>query len=372
LSWQELVLGDVTTGLTYVLTLILGLYGWILYRKSSHKLTSTMGLSVYFFTFAFYIFLVDHGFLFFDLMAPVILSTIGSYIWVVGILFFVYTVERDLKKVGRNPRPVTLITVIYVIIITITNVSVSFLMGYHYEPGIIFSGLPLVIIYIAYLYIDRVQDFEIARRSSPKRWFIFGVVISGIPNFFVAAGLNYPVFIVKNIAILIGAILLAYAWSKIPDVEELDWMLAIDRLMVIHSDSSIPLAEFKFRAHTSRKSGDIAVQSEIDETTGLGKDEPDQSLVAGALGGINSLIGEILTISGELNEISYGGKTILFDRRQKITSIMIAEKSSLEIRYRLDLFGINFEKEFYTKLEQFSGDIEPFSHIDDLVTRVFG
>ena len=360
LGLEEIVLRDVLTGLTYTITIILAIFSWILYRKSSHKLSSTMGLSMYFITFALYIFIGDHGFLFEDLVAPIVLFNIGSYIWIGGMLFFIFTVERDLKKVGQNPKPITLIGIIYLVGMTAFMFIIPLFIGHYFDPGIIFIGFGILIMYIAYQYIGRVQDFEITRRSSPKKWFIIGVLISGVSNFLVSFGLFYSIFIVKNCIILIGSLLLAYAWSKIPDIEELDWMFAIDRLMVIHTDSSIPLAEFKFKAQLS---------SEISESDA---EAPDQALVAGALGGISSLIGEILTISGDLNEISYGGKIILFDRRQRVTSILIAEKSSLEIRYRLDLFGINFEKEYRLKLEQFSGDIEPFEDIDDLVTRIFG
>lgn len=367
MSADELILRDITTGLTYVITLVLLVFGWFLYKKSSKKVSGTLGLAIYFVTFGIYIFLGDQQFLLSSVILPISIYAIGVYSWVVGMIFFIYTVEHDLRKVKGRIFPLTLVAIGYAIIASI----IIFMLGV--EITILFIGLAVVLLYISYIHIDQIERLEIAKRSSPKLWFILGMIISGFANFLITFGNYYPVMILKNSIILVGALMLAFAWSRIPNIEELDWMLSLNRLLVIHNEKGISLVDFQFKSEKIKKSGENGHNLDTIKVAGSKSElQMDSELVAGAMTGISSLIGEILATSGDLDQIKYGDKQILFNRRDKITGMIIIEKPSFEIRYRLESFTLNFEKRFYEELKSFRGQIKAFSRIDDLIRNSFG
>jgi len=89
------------------------------------------------------------------------------------------------------------------------------------------------------------------------------------------------------------------------------------------------------------------------------------------MSGINNLVGEILSSSGGLDEITYSNYKIIFHRRSHFICILISEESREEHRFRLETFGINFEKKFLNEVINFDGVVNVFEEADELIQEIF-
>ena len=140
-------------------------------------------------------------------------------------------------------------------------------------------------------------------------------------------------------------------------------MLTVKRLIIIESKSSLCIYDFIFQ----KPEKNILSNTNLEKESSL----TDSNLIAGAMGGINSIIGEILASSGGLDEISYSNFKILFYRRSKFICLLISDKSKKELKYRLETFGINFEKTFFNELANFHGEITCFQKAEKIVEEIF-
>jgi len=340
---------DFTVGSTYLITFVLLVIGWGFYKKSTGKNDSTFGLAIYFLTFAIYCFSTNTAFLYQEVFDRFGLSFLGSITWIIGIIVLVYTVETDLTK-GRAKLPLaTIFSIIQTLVIFL-----AIWMNIGIPPETAFIGLSLAIIYVTYGYIRKVMQLEIARETFPQVWFALGLTLSGFANFIVVFSYAYDGFLLKSILILVGALSINYSWRGIPSADDLDWLLALDRLLIIESETSLPLVDFTFKT-----------------LNGIDASEKDGMLVAGAISGINTLIGEILADSGGLDEIEYGSRTILFHHRKDFTVMPVAEKSMRELRYRLESFGVSFENEYGEKVAEFDGMVHHFNDAVKIIRDVF-
>ncbi|MHA1930177.1 MAG: hypothetical protein ACTSV2_16520 [Candidatus Thorarchaeota archaeon] len=346
-DFLEILLRDFTVGSTYLITFILLMIGWGFYKKSTGRTDSTFGLAVYFFTFAIYCFSTNTEFLYPEFFEYISLSFIGSITWIVGIIVLIYTVETDLMKEERKLPLVTIFSVVQTLVVLLMlNIGIRSEMS--------FIGLSVAIVYVTYGYIRKVMQLEIARETFPQVWFAVGLTLSGFANFIILFIFEYEGFLLKSILILVGALCVNYSWRGIPSAADLDWLLALDRLLIIESETSLPLIDFTFKT-----------------LNGIDSSEKDGMLIAGAIGGISSLIGEILADSGGLDEIEYGSRTILFHHRKDFTVMLVAESSMRELRYRLESLGISFENEYGERVAEFDGTIDQFKDATKLIRDIF-
>ena len=239
----ETLFRDLTVGSTYLITFILLVIGWGFYKKSTGRDDSTFGLAIYFLTFAIYCFSTNTAFLYqgaFDIFTLTFIGAIGSMTWIIGIIVLIYTVETDLMKEKKKLPFVTIISVVQTIVIFLgMNIGI--------RPEIVFIGLSVGIIYVTYRYIRKVMQLEIARETFPQVWFALGLTLSGFANFIIVFSFAYEGFLVKNIFILVGALCINYSWRGIPSADDLDWLLTLDRLLIIESETSLPLVDFTFK-----------------------------------------------------------------------------------------------------------------------------
>jgi hypothetical protein len=135
-------------------------------------------------------------------------------------------------------------------------------------------------------------------------------------------------------------------WSRFPILSELEWMMKMERLMVIEPRSSLMLYQYKFKTLVTQVNDDLA---------------------GTVIGGVNMILKEILTTKGHIKEIDYENKRISHS-----LSILITTVPSNEFKYRLEMFHLSFERMFKKELEsEFFEEITKFKKASNLVKQYF-
>ncbi len=353
---------EVSIGIIYITNLILFVIAISLFKKSRAKITGTLGASLFTFGLAFQSFQGDLTFLysneitFLSILSLILLTIFGQLL--------IILVERDLRIANKPIIRVTPISIVYSIFF-ISSIVIAFVIDKFDDNflGVIMIGNSIAWFYIGYKYISFLSGFEVVRRQHPTFWTLFGFSLVGFSFYILIFRPTYQLLLIKDILILFGSLCILYSWKTVPDVSELDWMLALKRLIIIESKSSLCIYDFIFQKPEKNSLSKSNLESKSFQT--------DSHLIAGAMGGINSLIGEILESAGGLDEISYSNFKILFHRRSQFICLLISDKSKMEIKYRLETFGINFEKTFFNELTNFYGEVSPFEKAEKLVKEIF-
>lgn len=97
----------------------------------------------------------------------------------------------------------------------------------------------------------------------------------------------------------------------------------------------------------------------------------DTDLAGSALGGVEMLLKEILASKGHIKAIDHGDKKLVFSHGSHTACILMTSGYSEEFNYRLEMFHLSFEKQFYKILPEWNGDLNPFSKADDLIITHF-
>ena len=360
---EGLLLGDVLLEIIVLSNFIIVMIAVRLYSKTRRQITGTLGLCIYFIGFACFSYINDIYMRTSSVINPIMIF--ASFTFVTCGIIFIYLVERDMKKIGTSYAKASIYSSIYALI-TCSTIILLFisgeLVGYH--MAIPFIGLAIAWLYTGLKYIKSMSTMEIFRRHNPKFWFMLGFALSGFSLFLLVFADIYPLLIlVKDAFILIGSISIAYSWKNLPKIIELDWMLVIKRIIVIEKTTSLSIYDFIFQTKP--------FEENIERTIETLEDPTDSNLIAGALSGINNLVGEILSSSGGLDEITYSNYKIIFHRRSHFICLLISEESREEHRYRLETFGINFEKKFLNDVINFDGEINVFKKADELIQEIF-
>ncbi len=360
---EDLLLGDVLLEIIVLSNFIIVLIAYRLYSKTRRQITGTLGLCFYFIGFAFFSYMHDIFMRSSAINYPVMIF--ASFLFVICGIIFIYLVERDMKKIGTPYAKVSLFSTIYALITC--SIVIFFLISGELN-GILmsvpFMGLAVAWVYTGLKYVQSMSTMELFRRHNPKFWFMFGFALSGFSLFLLSFAEFYPLLILmKDAFILIGSISIAHSWKSLPKVNELDWMLVIKRIIVIENTTSLSIYDFIFQAKTTEENTEKTIETLEDPT--------DSNLIAGALSGINNLVGEILSSSGGLDEITYSNYKIIFHRRSHFICLLISEESREEHRYRLETFGISFEKKFLNDVINFDGEINVFEKADELIKEIF-
>lgn len=360
---EDLLLGDVLLQIIVLSNFIIILIAYRLYSKTRRQITGTLGLCIYFIGFAFFNYISDIFMRSSAIIYPVMIF--ASFLFVICGIIFIYLVERDMKKIGTPFAKVSLYSTIYALI---TGSIVIFFLISGGLNGVLmsvpFMGLAVAWLYTGLKYVKSMSTMELVHRHNPKFWFMFGFALTGFSLFLFSFAEFYPLLILmKDALILIGSISIAHSWKYLPKVNELDWMLVIRRIIVIEKTTSLSIYDFIFQTKTSEEKTEKAIETLEDPT--------DSNLIAGALSGFNILVGEILSSSGGLAEITYSNYKIIFHRRSNFICLLISEESREEHRFRLETFGINFEKKFLNDVINFDGEINVFKNADELIQEIF-
>ncbi|MBN2151761.1 MAG: hypothetical protein JW839_09965 [Candidatus Lokiarchaeota archaeon] len=122
----------------------------------------------------------------------------------------------------------------------------------------------------------------------------------------------------------------------------------VDRLLVIHYNSGLPLYEHQFSAQ-----------------------KVDDVLFSGLIQGLQQLSVEVLQ-KGEIRQIILESGVLTFRRMERFTIGLLASRSSQMLTRGFNAFTIAFEKRFNDALERFNGDRSVFEGAGRLVHEYFG
>jgi hypothetical protein len=271
------------------------------------------------------------------------------------VLFVVLSeldINLNLKATSRQKKwkyPLSLIDIIGVSIITI----VCLLLRFSVIIVFIFAVVPFVI--AVFQFTDRFSDLKIIQTSRPTSWFAAGISVAGFSNFLYTELLTsfidiYIIIALNSVLVIIGCLMMTKGWSSLPNLKEFNWMKNINRLLVVHRTMSVLLLEYNFQ--TGKKT--------------------DGDLAGSAISGINMLLKEILSSEGHIKQIDHEDKKIYFTHGEETVNILITTGESEEYKYRLELFALDFEREYGVEtLKNFDGDLSVFDTPEDLVKKHF-
>ena len=327
--------------------------------KKTSIFSATIGLTFFLISSGLMHLINTFRFYYFDVSYDLIFSLGVSAIQLVGFILFIFLVEMDNAHHNLNQTEkrftyrLTLISLTIIIIIY----PISFiLIG---SPSIIFIFVLIPFLFAFWEFTKKFESLDMVKKSKAFQWFIIGAVISGFSNF-----LNMPIIrssigdwasFLNSSFIVIGCSMMFLGWSRLPSLSELDWLKQMERIIILHVDSSSLLYQYDFQV----------------ESSSFLKEGIDTQLAGSAIGGISTLLKEILDSKGHIRNIDHGGKKILFKQGLTAVSILFASEFSDEVWYRLGTFHTMFEKKFSESLKNWMGDVTIFSKTQDLILKHF-
>lgn len=327
--------------------------------KEYKFLSATTGFTLFLISFGIFHFGTAIYPLYQDQEITLVFDYIGNISFLVGMALFVFLTEIDENKhleTTTNKRikyPLTLINIIGVIILFPISVISLFFSVF------IFAVIPFAIASVTFL--KKFTTLKIVKESRPTVWFLVGLTLAGTSNFLYNPFLvnilgYYTVLDLNSLFVIIGALFMTRGWNKLPSSIEFDWMKKMERLLVVHLETSTLLYEYNFKTRT----------------TGKDNKEVSGDLAGSAISGINMLLKEILSSKGHIKQIDHQDKTIFFTNGEATVSIIITTGESEEYKYRLELFELDFEKKYGINiLKQFDGDLSAFKDVNSLVIKHF-
>ncbi|MFX0100660.1 MAG: hypothetical protein ACFFCS_13885 [Candidatus Hodarchaeota archaeon] len=251
------------------------------------------------------------------------------------------------------------------IIVLVSIGSIFITLFYPYLIIIPFLIICPYFLIISYRYFNRFNKFKIIAEKKPTSWMLsgffpllLGLLLYTVFFHVVKNDLKNPVTLIiiysGSISILLGGIIMNHGWAKLPNLSNLDWLLNLKQLMVIHSDSSIRLYKYPFKENEKEPMEDMG------------------DLSATAFSAVDMVIGNILSSDDHLQTIEYGGDALLFTRMNYTVFVLQTSGYFDELRYRLENFGIEFERFFEGKLKgKYNYDIDEYQKASKLLNKYF-
>jgi hypothetical protein len=329
-------------------------------KKDTDIFSATTGFAIYLISLAIFHFLIAIPYLYDQISPDLFYYIIINTIFICGMVSFIFFTELD-KYINGSHKNQKIRSFLLSIISSI-GASILGILALFQVISIIFAfvfvGLPIFI--ATKIFLIKYKTFVTIRRSKIIEFFYTGLILSGFSNFlmiglFISYFGYWIVLVLNTLLIITGSLLTSWAWNKLPSLSELDWMLKLERLLVFHSESSRLMYHYDFQVGERRS---------IEQT--------GEVLVSSVIGGLNMILKEILSSNGYINEISHGDKNLIFSHGNSTACILITLGTSSELKYRLKMFHLSFEKQFEEEhLENWNGILKPFEKATDLVMKFF-
>jgi hypothetical protein len=369
-----------------VLGLIITLYiTYQIVRRGSrevNKITPNNGLALYFVFFFLYYFLAVISFFYFEGFYSDILQNLSIISIDLGMFFFVFFTERYFqthsnmaKLTGIHPihtklRLTVIMSPLLAIIIFLPILLNWSLTALFINIGLM-SGMIILYAITNTHYANIFESLEIVHRKKAPVKFTVGITLAGASNGFrgLVATIGIFAMLLIGIFMVIGGILVANAWSDYPDLVDLKWIMQLERLLVIKKEEFVPIFDHSFQKEEKIIKSN---QNAVNEDKATSKDSKvDASLAGGALGGISSMLKEILETQSNIKKIDHEEKSILFNHGREVIFVLIVDNYHYEQTYHLDEFALEFERKFRNELEEWTGDVTPFSKAKGLIDTIF-
>lgn len=288
---------------------------------------------------------------------PIIEITLSIQL-IFGIILFILFAEMDSiihENIEKTIKyPITIIS----LIITALFFPLAIFLNVNDIIGFAIITIPFIILVIRF--IKKFGALEMVKKSRPEIWFLTGLIISSYSNFLAAQELINTlgfdtIFVLQKLCVIFGVLMMVWGWNRLPNLSELDWLTKIERLLIIHTNTSILLYQYDFQLI----GGDYT--SEV----------PDGQITGSAIGGMDMLLKEILVSEGRIKEIDHGGKKIYFNHGNHTIAVLVASNHADEFKYRIEMLQLEFEKKFSYELDNWDGRIDPFGATKDLIRQYF-
>lgn len=291
---------------------------------------------------------------------------IFNYVYIIGMVIFNVLTEHSLIQLTGYMKRAKFkyIFSTFSVVSFFVLIALRFLEFISKGVFYVFEAVFLLILSIAYL--KQFNSLYEVRRQKLAFWYFVGLFIGGMSNF-----LQNPLFIktigewtylLNSFIVLVGAFMQTWAWNRIPPLTELNWRLGLKQLVVIDKKSSVTLFQHGFIKEKQLAEFDI---------TSTRKEELNAALTGSAIGGVASLLKELLKSEQSLNIIDHGDLTLYFNHSTYFTHVLITGLKSNEYSYRLSRFSAEFSKEFDNIVDSWEGDIESFNSAKNLVRNIF-
>ncbi|MFX1338341.1 MAG: hypothetical protein ACFFDK_07015 [Promethearchaeota archaeon] len=324
--------------------------------RETSILSTTTGFGIFLITQALFHYLMAFPHLYPELLPHLMYYIVINALFLCGMYCFIFFTELDEYLHGsikEKEKNVFLLSII-------TGIGAPFLgfLVYFHIITIVFVYIFIVVpvIMVTKIFLNKYRSFEIIRRSKIIELFYIGLSLVGFSNFLMVDIFLYyfgiwNILVINSLLIIVGGLLMTWTWSKLPSLSELDWMVKLERLLVIHLKSSRLIYHYEF------KLSEISIEGD---------------LISGAFGGFDVILREILSSNGYLKEISHGDKNIIFSHGISTLCILITSSLFSEFKYRLKMFHLSFEKLFGGEnLEDWNGQLKPFGKADNLISQFF-
>ncbi|TFF87613.1 MAG: hypothetical protein EU549_04415 [Promethearchaeota archaeon] len=325
--------------------------------REDNLLSMNTGFTIYLITFGFYVAIADLTPLYPEmevLLEPTIFPMLIIYLG--GMITYIVLTEYEENKFNTSEEdneefgyPLTSIGLGgFIIFISLGLIGL-------YDPFISLLIVLIPFIIATNSILKKFKNLEIVKRRKPGRWFYVGLSFSGFSNMLVSFYflIGEVIFIIRYFAVISGILLMVHGWRLLPSLSELDWMLKMKELLIIHNETSALLFKYKF-TQASQEAEDI-----------------DSELAGSAMSGIDSILSEILASKGHIEEIEHSGNIVIFLHGIHSVCILIADGPSDEFRYRLEMFHLSFENQYKAQLSNFTGEITPFLATQALIQEYF-
>lgn len=330
-------------------------------KKESKIISANSGFMLYLLSLGFYHLFNIFSFFNYDLIDPNLSKLAARMGYFIGMAIFILFTDVDnasYTKRAQKKKYLYLPSLISILFVTVLlPLTVLFQTKFIY----IFIGIIILFVIVGISFMSKFKTLELIKRSKILQWFYIGLGLSGFTNFLnidiIRNLLGVNLTIITSLSTLIGCIIVTRAWHRLPSLSELNWMIKMERLLIIHLKSSILLYQYEFK-----KSSRLLKQT----ITG--------NLVGGAIGGFDMMLSEILGSKEHIKEIDHSEKKLIFSYAAATACILITDGTSKEFKYRLEMFHLTFEKRFNKEtLKNWDGSVNQLklTKIDDLIQQFF-
>ena len=329
-------------------------------KKESKIISANSGFMLYLISLGFYHLFNIFSFFYYDLIDSNLSKLAARIVYLIGMATFIIFTDVDNASYTKKAQKKKFLYLPSLISILFVALLLPLTLLFQIEFTYIFVGIIILFVIVGISFMSKFKALELVKRSSLLQWFYTGLGLSGFANFLnidiIRNLLGVNLTIITSLSILIGCFIVTRAWYQLPSLSELDWMMKMEILLIIHLKSSILLHQYEFK-----KSSQLDMKQSI---TG--------NLVGGAIGGFDMILSEILGSEEHIKEIDHSEKKIIFSYGAATTCILITNGTSKEFKYRLEMFHLTFEKRFNKeKLKNWDGGVNQLTKIDNLIQQYF-
>lgn len=305
--------------------------------KKARFISPTVGFM--FFEMGFLIFIAQRGlflFLNYGRIFNGVFYESSNIVMLVSFVVMVFFTEfsNALYRENKSKRVYFSLTLFAIIVNPIMLITLKYFADIDYEISFSFAAFPVIMASV--FFMEKFKDLRVVQQKKVMPWYFIGMAMAGFSNVIgytedLAIALPYWNLMIHYSLVISGLAMGTWTLRKLPDPSELEWMEKLEKLLIIEDKASILLYQYNFR---KSKAGEKDQGAYLDDLTGT------------ALGGISSLLKEILANKGRLKEIDHEERKIIFNHDLSTVCLLFADASTSEMIYRLKLFHATFEKEY--------------------------